>query len=172
MYKCECGKEFEKPNSFNGHKSSCKIHQINKHGSLDFFNLTHYNQGKKLAERNKEIKKNKAAKDLAIWISEKHTCERCGKVMTEKFGSGRFCSRGCANSKFINDEVKTKISNSVSESWKKKPKKIYKCVICNSDITTNKKTCSKECCNILHSMIAKKMGFGTTQRETAQIPSD
>ena len=31
-YKCECGKEFNKPNSFNAHKSNCKIHyeKLNK----------------------------------------------------------------------------------------------------------------------------------------------
>lgn len=28
MYKCECGKEFDNPQSFNGHKSHCKIHAI------------------------------------------------------------------------------------------------------------------------------------------------
>lgn len=25
-YKCECGREFDKPNSFNAHKKCCKIH--------------------------------------------------------------------------------------------------------------------------------------------------
>lgn len=25
MYKCECGKEFDKANNFNGHKSQCII---------------------------------------------------------------------------------------------------------------------------------------------------
>lgn len=33
MYKCECGKEFEMVNSFNGHKSHCKIHMLNKYGT-------------------------------------------------------------------------------------------------------------------------------------------
>ena len=36
--------------------------------------------------------------------------------MTEKFGSGRFCSRSCANSRFRNNEIRIKISDSVSES--------------------------------------------------------
>ena len=26
IYKCECGREFNKANSFNGHKSHCEIH--------------------------------------------------------------------------------------------------------------------------------------------------
>lgn len=26
IYICECGKEYDKPQSFNAHKSSCKIH--------------------------------------------------------------------------------------------------------------------------------------------------
>ena len=38
MYKCECGKEFEKSQSFNAHKSNCKIHYQVKYGNLDLFN--------------------------------------------------------------------------------------------------------------------------------------
>lgn len=26
IYRCECGREFTKPNSFNGHKSHCVTH--------------------------------------------------------------------------------------------------------------------------------------------------
>lgn len=33
MYKCECGKEFENAQSFNGHKSHCKIHLYAKYNS-------------------------------------------------------------------------------------------------------------------------------------------
>ena len=33
-FKCECGKEFSNPQSFAGHKTHCKQHQIAKYGSL------------------------------------------------------------------------------------------------------------------------------------------
>jgi len=37
MYKCICGKEFEKPNRFNTHKSHCETHFFNKYGNLDLY---------------------------------------------------------------------------------------------------------------------------------------
>ena len=35
-YVCVCGKEFDNPQAFNGHKSHCKVHQQLKHGSLNY----------------------------------------------------------------------------------------------------------------------------------------
>ena len=43
-------------------------------------------QGKLLREKN-----------LQKWIDERHCCEVCGKLMIVKYGSGRFCSKECAN---------------------------------------------------------------------------
>ena len=42
-----------------------------------------------------------------------YICERCGKETLEKFGSGRFCSRACANKREHSEETKKKISESV-----------------------------------------------------------
>ncbi len=42
-----------------------------------------------------------------------YICERCGKESTIKFGSGRFCSRACANKREHSEETKKKISESV-----------------------------------------------------------
>ena len=42
-----------------------------------------------------------------------YICEKCGKEVTEKFGSGRFCSQSCANSRVRSDEVTRKISDSL-----------------------------------------------------------
>ena len=64
IYK-ECGKEFENPNSFNGHKSSCKIHQIKKYGSLEFLNVKYYNQAKKISQTLKKKGQCKKEKSLA-----------------------------------------------------------------------------------------------------------
>lgn len=34
----------------------------------------------------------------------KYICQKCGKLVTKKFGSGKFCSRKCANSHIQTDE--------------------------------------------------------------------
>ena len=39
-----------------------------------------------------------------------YICEKCGKEVNETFGSGRFCSQSCANSRQRPQEVKDKIS--------------------------------------------------------------
>lgn len=53
------------------------------------------------------------------WIAEQHTCETCGKVMTEKYGSGRFCCKACANTRRHSEKTKEKIANSFI--WKATP---------------------------------------------------
>lgn len=128
IYKCDCGKEFTNSQSFNGHRSICPIYL----GDKWYLREKQLRElGKRSSEINKinylKIKEQKKLK----WISEQHTCEKCGKVMTEKFGSGRFCSRSCANSRIRTDEIKQKISSSVkctlnkldfrpTKSWKNK----------------------------------------------------
>lgn len=39
-----------------------------------------------------------------------YLCEKCGKEVTEKYGSGRFCSRQCANSRTFSEESRIKKS--------------------------------------------------------------
>lgn len=99
MYKCECGKEFEKPNSFNAHKSNCKAHYLAKYGSDKEWNEIKARRNKNSVKTLQTNVEKRKANELATWIAEKHICEKCGKVMTEKYGSGRFCSQSCANSK-------------------------------------------------------------------------
>lgn len=67
-YQCICGAAFEKSTSLNGHRSTCKQYKAWKQEQLE------------------------------IWISEEHKCENCGNIMTEYYGSGRFCSDYCAHS--------------------------------------------------------------------------
>lgn len=40
-------------------------------------------------------------------------CQNCSKEHDGTFGSGRFCSRKCSNTRKITDEIRLKISNSV-----------------------------------------------------------
>lgn len=54
---------------------------------------------------------------LEQWIVEQHKCECCGKVMTEFYGSGRFCSLHCASAfhnigREFTDQHREKLSKS------------------------------------------------------------
>ena len=82
-YTCECGKTFINSQSFNGHKSSCKVHQIAKHGSLDFYNERIKLISEKSVKTQRENNEKNRQQKLARWISEQHTCEKCGKVISE-----------------------------------------------------------------------------------------
>lgn len=141
-YKCICGKEFNNSQSFNGHKSHCKQHLLEKGYAKEHIaerSLSikqNYAKGRITRINNKKLKQQQ---ELEQWLSEKHTCEKCGKVMTKKFGSGRFCSRSCANSRIKSEQTKQKISKSVKNSHlnKRHPLKAVKyCKICGKKLYT------------------------------------
>lgn len=117
-YICECGKEFTNSQSFNAHKSHCKDHYLVKYGNLDFLNVSNKKRALAAGIKIKVNTQTKRDKDLQQWISEQHKCEKCGKIMTEKFGSGRFCCRACANSRDCTKETKEKISLGLINSTK------------------------------------------------------
>lgn len=121
---CVCGEEFDNSQKFNSHKSHCKEHYIHKYGSLAEYEahkaFKHKAAGEALhikAETNKQT-------TLVAWVAAQHKCERCGEVMTTKFGSGRFCSRACANTRELSDETKAKISQSLVKPEELKVKRI------------------------------------------------
>lgn len=107
-------------------------------------------------------------KEFVDFCFEKHqqeclntfsNCEKCGIKMNKSkmYGSYRFCSIKCANSKIHSEETKNKIRNSIKNSEKfnmfclsiQKEKFIKNCPICKKEIllTKNEKKifCSKEC---------------------------
>lgn len=96
MYICECGKTFDKPNNFNGHKSHCKIHL----GEEKYLKrVKQREQSMKKAHliidaRNLQKKMSKEQK----WLQTPHYCEYCGKLLKDRYGSGRFCNARCARS--------------------------------------------------------------------------
>ena len=113
MFICECGQEFEKANSFNGHKSHCKVHQLAKYGTLDKLASVEASR-KQNSATTSQLKQTLLNFDKKLqWSSEEHKCEHCGKVMTEKYGSGRFCCRACANSRSLSEAKKQKIANTL-----------------------------------------------------------
>ena len=150
-YRCICGQVFDNPQKFNGHKQGCKEHIIDKYGSVDYYysevrNMSSISQ--KLKDFNEKSKINK----LEQWISEQHTCEKCGKIMTEKYGSGRFCSRSCANSHQHSDLTKSKITQSRSKTTELSKNVYYLnpnyCQICGSILPFERKhlkTCRRQC---------------------------
>lgn len=53
--------------------------------------------------------------------TKSYTCERCGVTVIVPYGSGRFCSRACANTRKHTDAIKIKISESVKNTQKGHP---------------------------------------------------
>ena len=129
MYKCECGKEFEKPNSFNAHKSNCRDHYIAKYGSDEKWLEIKDRRSKNSLSTNTVNFKQRQVEELNIWISEQHICERCHKIMTKRYGSGRFCSQSCANSHKHSDHSKQNIRAGVMK------KTICNCLFCDKVFT-------------------------------------
>jgi hypothetical protein len=83
-------------------------------------------------------------------------CEKCDIDHDGKFGSGRFCSRKCANSRSLTSHVRAKISQSLKGRktipWNKglSKREVIMCQICSKEIevlpSRKPKTCgSKEC---------------------------
>lgn len=172
IYKCVCGREFTNGRQFNGHKSHCKTHQLDKYGNLDIYNKVKsaFSSGasisrKRQSEKAKEKRKTSAQK----WIDEKCQCENCGKIMTVFYGSGRFCSRSCANTRQHSDETKAKIGKSslnrvykrdISKNIISYERNPNRCTQCGKALSYNirfRKTCSDECLHTLRSELGKKL---------------
>lgn len=116
-YKCICGKEYESKNALNTHqKKHCKLLLSPEKYEYE------RNHCYKMSLRSGEISKKKAEirrkEAEELWLRQQNKCEKCGKLMTIKYGSGRFCSRACANSRHQSDEIIRKISNSIKTSQK------------------------------------------------------
>lgn len=115
-YRCECGKEFDDSQKFNNHKSHCPDHYLVKYGSLEPLqerrarSRARIRQGGELKRTHQQERKKQ---QLQQWAAEQHRCEHCGKIMTEKYGSGRFCCKSCANSHTHSYEVRQRLSDKV-----------------------------------------------------------
>ena len=87
-------------------------------------------------------------------------CENCGKEHNGNYGSGRFCSKSCANTRHHSEETKKKIGYTLMHGgkWvpfnneirreKAKIPKIKKCKYCSTEFDLrkrNSKYCSEEC---------------------------
>jgi hypothetical protein len=163
---CECGKIFASSQSCNGHKANCKEHHIAKYGTIDRIEA----KNKKLIALSAQVadaaSKQRQAKidtELKAWQDVQHACERCGKTMINKYGSGRFCSKACACAHSKSPETRAKISGSLQgKSFprilppiKATNKAIYelspkRCKICGKAIEYDRRryfTCTSEVCH-------------------------
>ena len=68
-------------------------------------------------------------------------CEKCGKEHDGSFGSGRFCSRACANSRIRTEELKRRLSKLFSKTEKRF------CKDCGKPLDSRNSTgFCKDCC--------------------------
>ena len=181
-YKCICGFVCTSSQKYNAHLRHCSQYliSVDKYEKMQEANKKAAATGRaahltKLAERKQD--------SLLSWIAEQHTCERCGKIMTEKYGSGRFCSRACANTRMLSNETKAKISSSVSIDHKKsigKPNAAQErylinpksCTVCGKLLPYDKrfrKTCSDECERVLLSAAGKTSASTSVKRSKNEI---
>jgi len=86
-------------------------------------------------------------------------CKKCQKEHNGKFGSGRFCSRSCANSHIQTDKQNQTRSQKLKGKYTKR--EIRNCMICNKKFecvpSYKRETCGKkECKSILLSIRINK----------------
>ena len=146
-YICQyCGKVCKNKNSLVQHERLCKLNP--NHQEHTGFQ---YGWSKGLNKNNNKTLKKISEKLLLKNYKEfiPYQCEKCGKLVKENYGSGRFCSRKCANSKQHTNEQKEKIKNSIINHYRSIQRHISSdekiCPICGKKYYTNNKTCSKEC---------------------------
>lgn len=171
LFACECGKQFTEIQSFRGHKANCPVH-MKVCGKYDNWMKSKKLQLDKSAATSKKNAAKRREENLAKWVSEEHMCKKCGKIMTEKWGNGIFCSRNCANSHIHSEETKHKISTSLKQSHpggthkqrnENLKQEYYKtpsiCQICGAKLPYDKRNnmvCCKKCQNVLQSQLAIK----------------
>lgn len=162
-YECVCGANFTDSQRFNSHKANCAVH-LDNCGKLEARKLSKSKAaetGRRYLSMYAQVKHNNK---LMQWIDEKHTCEKCGKIMTEYYGSGRFCSRACANSHKQSPEQNKRRSEKLTGrteslgtknriNYKQRKLDYYnnpsKCSVCNEPLSyecRNHKTCGKDSC--------------------------
>ena len=161
-YKCQyCEKICKNANSLRNHERLCKLnpnHQEHtgfKYGWTKGLTKETNNGLKHISESLKEH----YYKEFTPYY-----CENCGKLVEEKYGSGRFCSKKCAAHRNHTEENKRKISETLRKQYNTILER--KCVICGNifkvmKLKNGKKrscstTCSEECHKKLVSLNSKK----------------
>lgn len=99
MYACKCGREFLKKQSFVAHCSHCKEHlNPEQQERRKTINSLQKEVVLRVNRQKSEEFQSKRRESIRSWISEEHKCETCGRIMTEYYGTGRFCGSSCSRS--------------------------------------------------------------------------
>ena len=178
-YLCECGAEFEYPQKFNGHKGHCKIH-LAAVGKLATYADRQARASATGRNANNLKRATKKQQDLVAWLNTEPKCSRCGKLMTEKFGSGKFCSRACANTREHSTETKQKIQQGVAGQAQNKhveAKQAYllapkQCTVCGKVLPYSMRfrvTCSEECLHLATSAAGRLAANKLEKRSKNEI---
>lgn len=160
-YKCQyCRKICKNENSLRNHERLCKLNP--NHQEHTGFN---YGWTKGLSKETNEGLRHISESLKKHYYKEfvPYHCENCGKLVEEKYGSGKFCSKKCASHRNHTEETKRK----TSETLKKRYNIILEkqCVICGNIFQVNKlvsgrrshsTTCSEECHKKLVSLNSKR----------------
>jgi len=79
-----------------------------------------------------------------------YKCKKCSKDHDGSYGSGKYCSRGCANSRTISRELRKKISEALIAKHAKN-RITRNCLTCDKEFSStekrNRKFCNFECAN-------------------------
>ena len=93
-------------------------------------------------------------------------CEKCKTVHDGTFGSGRFCSRSCANSRILTKKTKKKISNTLSFGLE-----TICCANCKKNVIRKKaghrKFCSQLCAVIFNNKNRIRIVTDITRQKNA-----
>lgn len=176
IYKCECGKEFDNSQRFNGHKGQCKTHLmlVGKYEKRLAGNKKMHEGSSKRAKEKRAEKEKLEFEKMHQWIGEQHRCKKCGKIMIEYWGTGVYCSASCAHSHPKSQESRDKARETILKNQLPHMKDVYekqrrlkvekylespnKCCICGKEFSYEQKTrqACDDCVNILISMKRKK----------------
>lgn len=176
IYVCECGKEFDNSQRFNGHKGQCKTHLIlvGKYENRMAGNRKMHEGSRLRAQERRAEKEQLEIEKLQQWISEQHRCKKCNQVMTKYWGTGTYCSASCAHGHPKSQESRDKTRETIIKEQLPRRKvdqeKQYKlkleqylqspnkCCICGKEFSyeqRNRQACD-DCVNILISIKRKK----------------
>ena len=148
IYKCVCGREFKNSQSINSHKSHCeKWLGPEKYKLLqEKYNKSRKENIRKVHESRTRNAVNKHKQIIEEWNSKKHYCENCGKLITEIYGSGRFCCKSCSVSWIDKHVAKETITKRFNSRYKNK-QYFYICPRCGQVFIKYKreKYCSIKC---------------------------
>ena len=106
-YKCQyCGKICKNANSLRNHERLCKLNPNHReHTGFKY----DWNKGltKETSEGLKHVSESLKRRYYKEFVP--YHCENCGKLVEEKYGSGRFCSKNVQRIEIIQKRLKEKL---------------------------------------------------------------